>query len=114
MRFAKIVGGEIQLAPRNKPGISNWINDEVAVRAEGYYEFPEFIIPEGKRVCGYEIVKCKIIPIFEDDVKSYSELRVNEYPSIEEQLDMIYWDKVLGTNNWVNLISNIKSKYPKP
>jgi len=36
------------------------------------------------------------------------------YPPIEEQLDMLYWDKVNGTNNWHDTIAEIKTKYPKP
>ncbi len=44
---------------------------------------------------------------------SYKVLRSNEYPSIEDQLDMIYWDKNNGTNNWLNKITEIKNKYPK-
>lgn len=45
--------------------------------------------------------------------KSYVELRLKEYPSIPDQLDMIYWDKINGTNMWLDLISSIKQKYPK-
>tara|TARA_R100001086_G_scaffold235218_1_gene158025 strand:- start:256 stop:555 length:300 start_codon:yes stop_codon:yes gene_type:complete len=30
------------------------------------------------------------------------------YPPIGEQLDMIYWDKVNGTNNWIETINSIK------
>ena len=44
---------------------------------------------------------------------SYSELRVSEYPSREEQFDMMYWDKVNGTTVWENTIQAIKDKYPK-
>ena len=44
---------------------------------------------------------------------SYAEKRVAEYPSIAEQLDMIYWDKVNGTDLWVEKIKAIKTKYPK-
>ena len=44
---------------------------------------------------------------------TYAEKRAAEYPSIPDQLDMIYWDKVNNTNNWVNKISEIKAKYPK-
>lgn len=43
----------------------------------------------------------------------YQYLRKDEYPPIEDQLDMIYWDKVNGTNNWETLIQSIKEKYPK-
>lgn len=44
---------------------------------------------------------------------SYKELRLLKYPSIQEQLDMIYWDKINDTNLWQETIANIKSKYPK-
>ena len=45
--------------------------------------------------------------------KSYQEKRRSEYPPIAEQLDMIYWDKVNGTNLWQDKITEIKAKYPK-
>ena len=45
--------------------------------------------------------------------KSYIEKRLAEYPALGEQLDMIYWDKVNGTNLWQSKISEIKAKYPK-
>ena len=45
--------------------------------------------------------------------KTYIEKRLSEYPPISEQLDMIYWDKVKGTNIWTDKIREIKQKYPK-
>ena len=45
--------------------------------------------------------------------KSYAEKRLAEYPSIGDQLDMMYWDKVNGTNIWQLTIAEIKAKYPK-
>ena len=44
---------------------------------------------------------------------SYAELRAANYPSREEQLDMMYWDKVNGTTTWEDTIQAIKDKYPK-
>jgi len=44
---------------------------------------------------------------------SYSLNRKKEYPEIVEQLDMIYWDSINGTENWISKISQIKKKYPK-
>lgn len=41
------------------------------------------------------------------------ENRKKEYPSIQDQLDMIYHDLEDGTNNWQTLIKSIKEKYPK-
>ena len=43
--------------------------------------------------------------------KSYAEKRAAEYPALGEQLDMIYWDKVNGTNLWQETISAIKAKF---
>ena len=43
----------------------------------------------------------------------YATLRSQEYPSREEQFDMMYWDKVNGTNIWEETIQAIKEKYPK-
>lgn len=44
---------------------------------------------------------------------SYAEKRSAEYPSITDQLDMIYWDKVNNTNLWQAKIAEIKARYPK-
>lgn len=46
-------------------------------------------------------------------VPTYADLRRAEYPTIADQLDMIYWDSVNGTNIWQDTISEIKAKYPK-
>jgi hypothetical protein len=35
------------------------------------------------------------------------------YGSIGEQLDMLFWDKMNGTEIWKNNIIKIKAKYPK-
>lgn len=49
----------------------------------------------------------------EKSESTYAEKRLNQYPHIADQLDMIYWDKMNGTNLWQEKISEIKSKYPK-
>ena len=46
--------------------------------------------------------------------ETYAEKRRKEYPSVEDQLDMIYWDKINHSDNWAENISAIKAKYPKP
>ncbi len=49
-----------------------------------------------------------------DPIKpSYAEQRRYSYPSIQDQLDMLYWDKVNGTNQWQQAITTIKATYPK-
>jgi hypothetical protein len=35
------------------------------------------------------------------------------YPSITDQLDMLYWDKKNGTNNWEKSIDEVKKRFPK-
>ena len=44
---------------------------------------------------------------------SYTELRAAEYPSLQEQEDMKYWDEINGTTVWRNTITSIKERYPK-
>jgi hypothetical protein len=49
----------------------------------------------------------------EYDANEYQRERATAYPSIQEQLDMQYWDKVNGTTNWENAIAKVKSDIPK-
>jgi hypothetical protein len=46
--------------------------------------------------------------------KQYQRDRAAEYPSIQEQLDMQYWDSINGTTTWADAIAAVKTKYPKP
>lgn len=50
----------------------------------------------------------------EEELNAYKGLRASEYPSIQDQLDMQYWDSVNGTTTWADAIETIKTKYPKP
>ena len=45
--------------------------------------------------------------------QSYVELRKNEYPSLQDQQDMQFWDQENGTSTWRDAIETIKNKYPK-
>jgi hypothetical protein len=51
--------------------------------------------------------------ITEYNAKQYQRDRAKEYPSIQEQLDLQYWDKINGTNKWQQAINAVKQKYPK-
>ena len=51
--------------------------------------------------------------IAEYNSKQYQRNRAKAYPSIQEQLDMQYWDKVNGTDTWEQAINAVKTKYPK-
>ena len=50
----------------------------------------------------------------EYDAKKYQRDRATSYPSIQEQLDMQYWDAVNGTKKWQEAISKVKTDNPKP
>lgn len=50
----------------------------------------------------------------EYNAQEYQRLRKEAYPSIEEQLDMQYWDNINGTTVWQDTIDAIKVQYPKP
>jgi len=41
------------------------------------------------------------------------DLRKKSYPTIEDQLDMQYWDIVNDTTNWKTSIDTVKTNYPK-
>jgi hypothetical protein len=51
--------------------------------------------------------------ITEYNAKQYQRDRAKEYPSIQEQLDLQYWDKINNTNKWEEVINAVKTKYPK-
>ena len=44
----------------------------------------------------------------------YKYKRATAYPSLEEQLDLQYWDQVNGTTKWKEAIAKVKSDNPKP
>jgi len=40
--------------------------------------------------------------------------RAASYPSLQEQMDMQYWDAVNSTTTWKDAIAKVKSDNPKP
>tara|TARA_R100000781_G_scaffold16130_1_gene13319 strand:+ start:400 stop:696 length:297 start_codon:yes stop_codon:yes gene_type:complete len=48
------------------------------------------------------------------DSKKYQRDREIQYPSLQEQLDLQYWDQVNGTTKWKEAIAKVKSDNPKP
>ncbi len=45
---------------------------------------------------------------------TWVENRREEYPNVEDQLDMLYHDQLEGTTAWKDAISKVKTDYPKP
>ena len=50
----------------------------------------------------------------EDKKTQYQRDRASQYPSIQDQLDMQYWDRKNGTNKWEESIDKVKADNPKP
>lgn len=50
----------------------------------------------------------------EYEAKQYQRDRAKSYPSIQEQLDMQYWDAINGTTTWQDAINAVKAQFPKP
>ena len=50
----------------------------------------------------------------EYNTTQYQRDRKQAYASIEEQLDMQYWDSVNGTTTWADHIAAVKGTHPKP
>ena len=50
----------------------------------------------------------------EYDSKQYQRDRAEQYPSIQDQLDMQYHDSVNGTTTWKDAVAKVKADNPKP
>jgi len=59
-------------------------------------------------------IETKMVEVQADyDANQYQRERATVYPSIQEQLDMQYWDNVNGTTNWEDAIAKVKADNPK-
>ena len=62
-----------------------------------------------------EAIQTKLAELQADyDAKQYQRDRATSYPSIQEQLDMQYWDAVNGTKKWQEAVAKVKADNPKP
>ena len=48
------------------------------------------------------------------DNKQYQRDRAKAYPSLQDQMDMMYWDNVNNTTTWKDAIAKVKSDHGKP
>ena len=59
--------------------------------------------------------ECQVVwDRYEADQLASQYQRDRTYPSVGDQLDMIYHDQVNGTTTFKDAIEAIKAKYPKP
>ena len=57
-------------------------------------------------------IEAKVVELQADyDAKQYQRDRI--YPTIQEQLDMQYWDGINNTTTWKDAITKIKTDNPK-
>lgn len=62
-----------------------------------------------------EAIDAKIVELQADyDAKQYARDRAEAYPSIGEQLDMIFHSGVLDGSDWAAAIQAVKDANPKP
>jgi len=91
--------------------LSENLDTAIAMDGEDYV-----VLATNEKVAKKEIDKAVIAQeaqISEYEDKEYQRLRAKEYPSLEEQEDMKYWDTINGTSIWLDTITEIKEKYPK-
>lgn len=50
----------------------------------------------------------------EYEANQYQRDRALAYPSIQDQLDMQYWDSVNNTTTWKDAVAKVKADNPKP
>ena len=60
-------------------------------------------------------IEAKVVELqAEYEANKYQRDRADAYPSIQEQLDMQYWDAVNGTKKWQEAVAKVKTDNPKP
>ena len=85
-------------------------NAEVSVNAE---DINQITWHNGTTPISKADIEAKMVELqAEYDAKQYQRDRI--YPSIQEQLDMQYWDSVNGTTTWKDAVAKVKSDNPKP
>ena len=86
-------------------------NAEFSVNAEDYNQITWL---NGTTPIAIDNIKAKQAELQKEyDNNKYQRDREISYPSIQDQLDMQYWDKVNGTTTWQTAIAKVKSDNPK-
>ena len=86
-------------------------NAEVTV---GGNSLDEIIWLNGTTPISKADIEAKMVEVqAEYDANQYQRDRATAYPTIQDQLDMQYWDNVNGTTNWEDAIAKVKADNPK-
>ena len=88
-------------------------NAEVTVRGDNINTC-EIEWLEGTTPISKADIEAKMVEVqAEYDANQYQRDRATAYPTIQDQLDMQYWDNVNGTTNWEDAIAKVKADNPK-
>ena len=99
-----------------KPKIMDAVLELVGGSVSGPTEiFSKIIYESGQSPPTENEANEKLVSLIADwEGKQYQRDRQQKYPSIQEQLDLQYWDKKNGTKKWEEAIDKVKSDNPKP
>ena len=96
------------MIPKKADAISALVDGPITAATDGSY----VIYHDGQTPPTEEEIQKKFEELKADyNSKEYQRLR--KYPPIEEQLDMLYWDRMNGTERWIQAIKKVKDKHPK-
>jgi len=88
-------------------------NAKVAIRGEDINTC-EIEWLEGTTPISKADIEAKMVEVqAEYDANQYQRDRVTAYPTIQDQLDMQYWDNINGTTTWEDAIAKVKADNPK-
>ena len=92
-------------------------NDDVVVRIsetplEGWKECT--LDDQGEMILDAEAADVQARKNTRVSLTQYAQHRAAAYPSLEEQADMAYWDRMNGTTTLDDAISAVKAAHPKP
>ena len=85
-----------------------YLNPGISEALAAAYPNVHIYDPEKKQ---YVDIEGNPVIIDKERVQKYR-IRILNYPLIQEQLDMMYWDQVNGTTVWKDTITDIKSNLP--
>lgn len=74
----------------------------VSIRGDVAYDANEQVVEYDQALVDVEVARTQ-----------YQRDRASAYPSIQEQLDMQYWDAINGTTTWQDAINAVKTAHPK-
>lgn len=96
-----------QALAKLRPG-ATWI-----IRGEESYANIEWTDSDQEKPSESEVLAEAARLQAEYDSNQYRRDRARVYPRIQDQLDMLYWDKINGTDTWLDSITAIKAQIPK-